>query len=96
MAFRARAEIVLRKLEEACSSVNDVGTLPSGRVDIGVIPALHVPWVPTVLESIAREFPGLTVGVHEAASSDVESEIEAGRADLGFGLMTRAALPMRC
>jgi len=95
VAFRVRAEIVLRRLEEACSSVDDVGKLLSGRVDIGVIPALHVPWVPAVLESLARDFPGLNVGVHEAASSDVESEIEAGRVDIGFGLMTRASPSIR-
>ena len=95
VAFRVRAEIVLRKLDEACSSVDDVGTLLSGRVDIGVIPALHVPWVPAVLESLARDFPGLNVGVHEAASSDVESEMEAGRVDIGFGLMTHASPSIR-
>lgn len=49
-----------------------------------MIPALHVPWVPAVLESLTRDFPGLTVGVHEAAASDVESEIKAGRVDLGI------------
>ncbi|HVN98463.1 MAG TPA: LysR substrate-binding domain-containing protein [Steroidobacteraceae bacterium] len=95
VAFRTRAEMVLRRLEEACSSVHEVGTLLSGRIDIGVIPALHVPWVPPVIESLARDFPGLTVGVHEAASSAVESEIEAGRLDLGFGLMTRASPNIR-
>jgi LysR family transcriptional regulator, cyn operon transcriptional activator len=95
VAFRVRAEIVLRKLEEACSSVDDVGTLLSGRVDVGVIPALHVPWVPAVLESLARDFPGLNVGVYEAASSDVESELEAGRVDIGFGLMTHASPSIR-
>ncbi len=95
VAFRVRAEIVLRKLEEACSSVDDVGTLLSGRVVVGVIPALHVPWVPAVLESLARDFPGLNVGVYEAASSDIESELEAGRVDIGFGLMTHASPSIR-
>jgi DNA-binding transcriptional LysR family regulator len=51
--------------------------------------------VPAVLESLARDFPGLNVGVHEAASSDVESEIEAGRIDIGFGLMTHASPSVR-
>jgi LysR family transcriptional regulator, cyn operon transcriptional activator len=95
VAFRARAEVVLRKLEDACASVNDVGALLSGRVDLGVIPALHVTWVPPMLEAIARDFPGLSVGVLEAASSDVETEIEAGRLDIGFGLMTRASPSIR-
>jgi LysR family transcriptional regulator, cyn operon transcriptional activator len=88
-AFRKSAEVVLRKLDDACDSVADIAGLAVGRVNLGVIPALHFAWVPPVLGSLAKDYPGLTVGVRELASSDVETEIEAGRADLGFGLMTR-------
>ncbi len=88
-AFRKSAEIVLRKLEDACRSVHDIAGLVTGRVDLGVIPALHVGWVPPVLERMARDYPGVTVGVHEMASSGIETELEAGRWDLGFGLITK-------
>jgi LysR family cyn operon transcriptional activator len=87
--FRRGAEVVLRKLEESCASVNDVAELVSGHVDLGVIPALQVAWVPPVLERLARDYPGITVGVQERASSGIETELEAGRLDIGFGLMTR-------
>ena len=93
--FRRGAEVVLRKLEEACGSVNDVAELVSGHVDLGVIPALHVAWVPPVLERMARDYPGVTVGVQERASSGIETELEAGRLDLGFGLMTRGSPNIR-
>ena len=86
--FRTGAEVVLRKLEDACHSVNDISGLIAGRIDIGVIPALHVSWLPAVLEAMSQNFPGVTIGVHELASSKIESELEAGRLDLGFGLMT--------
>lgn len=89
MAFRKGAEVVLRKLDDACNSVDEISDLAGGRINIGVIPALHFAWVPSMLGHIAQAHPGLTVGVQELASSDVETEIEAGRLDLGFGLMTR-------
>lgn len=88
-AFRKSAEVVLRKLDDACASVSDIAELLRGHIDIGVIPALHMAWIPAVLGAVARKNPGMTVGVQELASSHVETEIEAGRLDLGFGLMTR-------
>ena len=88
-AFRRSAEVVLRKLEDACGSVHDVAGLVIGHVDLGVIPALHIAWVPRVLELMARDYPGVTVGVQERSSSEIETELEAGRMDLGFGLVTR-------
>jgi LysR family transcriptional regulator, cyn operon transcriptional activator len=94
-AFRKSAEIVLRKLEDACNSVGDIAGLLSGRVDVGVIPALHFAWIPPLLGEIVQKHSGLTVGVQELASSGVETEIEAGRLDLGFGLMTRKSPSIR-
>jgi LysR family cyn operon transcriptional activator len=86
--FRKGAEVVLRKLDDACSAVGNIAGLTAGRVDVGVIPALHFAWVPPTLGHMAHTYPGVTIGVQELASSGVETEIEAGRLDLGFGLVT--------
>lgn len=86
--FRKGAEVVLRKLDDACNAVGNIAGLTAGRVDVGVIPALHFAWVPPVLGHMAHTHPGVTIGVQELASSGVETEIEAGRLDLGFGLVT--------
>jgi LysR family cyn operon transcriptional activator len=94
-AFRKSAEAVLRKLDDACASVSDVTELLRGHVELGVIPALHLAWVPAVLGIVSQRFPGVTVGVQELASSYVETEIEAGRVDVGFGLMTRMSPNIR-
>ena len=94
-AFRKSAEVVLRKLDDACNSVSDIAGLLSGRVDVGVIPALHFAWIPPLLGQMARKHPGVTVGVQELASSGVETEIEAGRLDIGFGLITRNSPSIR-
>ena len=93
--LRTGAAVVLRKLENARDSVRDLAGLVTGHVDLGVIPALHGAWVPPLLERLARERPGLTLGVHEHSSSWIETELEAGRLDLGFGLMTRASPGIR-
>lgn len=94
-AFRTGAELVLRKLDQARESVRDIGNAVTGHVELGVIPALHVAWVPAVLERVSRTYPGITVAVRERASSDIETELEAGRMDLGFGLMTRTSPNIR-
>jgi LysR family transcriptional regulator, cyn operon transcriptional activator len=94
-AFRKSAEVVLRKLDDACNSVSDIAGLLSGRVNLGVIPALHFAWIPPLLGEIANKHPGINIGVQELASSGVETEIEAGRFDLGFGLMTRKSPNIR-
>ncbi len=93
--FRKSAEVVLRKLDDACTSVSEIAGLLRGHVDVGVIPALHLAWIPDVIGRMAQKHPGVTVGVRELASSDVETEIEAGRLDVGFGIMTRNSPSIR-
>jgi LysR family cyn operon transcriptional activator len=94
-AFRRHAEAVLRKLDEACGSVGDVAGLLSGHLDVGVIPALHLAWVPPVLGALAVDHPGLQVAIHERPSRMVECEVESGRFDVGLGVMTRASPNLR-
>lgn len=95
LAFRAHAEVVLRELERACGSVGQVAGQVRGRLDVGVIPALHVAWVPRVLATLAAERPGLRVAVHERPTRAVERDVEAGRLDLGLGVVTRASPNLR-
>ena len=94
-AFRKHAEVVLRKLDEACTAVSNVAGAITGHLDVGVIPALHLAWVPPVLEHIARDHLGLTVAVHERASHFIETEIEIGRLDLGLGITSRTSPNIR-
>src|SRR5438874_7871834 len=94
-ALRASAGVVLRKLDEARASVHQVAGLLTGHVELGVIPVLHVAWVPAVLERMGRDFPGVTVRARQFSSSDIETELEAGRLDLGFGLATHSSPGLR-
>ena len=94
-AFREHAEAILRKLDEARASLRRVAGVLNGHVQLAAIPVLHVAWVPWVLERMARDYPGVTIRVQQYASSDIETALEAGRSDLGFGLVTRASPAVR-
>jgi LysR family transcriptional regulator, cyn operon transcriptional activator len=85
-AFREQAAVVLRRFSEACASVDNVEELVVGHLDVGVIPALNVPWIPPVLARFAAEYPGVAISIHEKPTNEVETEVEAGRFDLGIGL----------
>jgi LysR family cyn operon transcriptional activator len=85
--FQLHAERVLLKLDEACESVGQIVALASGRIEVGVIPALQLAWVPPVLEQLTREHPGIVVALHELPSREIETEVEAGRLDLGLGIV---------
>jgi LysR family cyn operon transcriptional activator len=87
-AFRANAEVVLRKVDEACAAALQVEGMASGHLHIGVVPAVCVSWIPEALERFALAHPGVTVSVHERPSNEVETEVEAGRLDLGVGVLT--------
>lgn len=91
LAFRERAEVVLRKLEEACEAVEQVEGLLSGHLQVGVIPAVNLSWVPPVLERFAVEYPGVMISVREQHSNEIETEVESGRIDVGLGILSYAS-----
>jgi LysR family cyn operon transcriptional activator len=91
-AFQLAAETVLRKLDDAAASVRALTELDSGHVEVGVIPALHLAWVPQTLAHLAREHPRVTVSVRELPAHAIERELSAGRLDVGLGL-ERGATP---
>ncbi|MFN0245225.1 MAG: LysR family transcriptional regulator [Planctomycetota bacterium] len=95
VAFQKNAEVVLRKLDEARDSVRDVADRLTGHVEVGVIPALSLAWVPPALGALARDFPGLTVSVHQRPSREIEIEVETGRFDLGLGIVSHTSPNLR-
>lgn len=85
-AFTRHATVLLRKLQDAVDELAQVEGAISGHLELGVVPALHVAWVPRVIRRMTGAFPGVTVAVHECASKGVETEVEAGRWDLGLAI----------
>jgi LysR family cyn operon transcriptional activator len=94
-AFATHAAVVLRKLDHACESVARVDGLQSGHLEVGVVPSVHMAWVPAALARMSVDFPGITIAVHERASHLVETEVEAGRYDIGIGMLSHASPNLR-
>ncbi|MBK6939169.1 MAG: LysR family transcriptional regulator [Planctomycetes bacterium] len=94
-SFRERAALVAGKFAEACRIVSDAETLKFGHLDVGVIPALAAPWIPQALEHMGRTYPGVVVSVHERSSSDIETEVESGRYEVGVGILSRTSPRLR-
>lgn len=89
--FRQRAELVLSKLNDACQAVRQTEDLTAGHLSVGVIPPLHVPWIPRVLGRLQREHPGLALSVTEKSSPEVEHEVESGRFDVGVCILSHSS-----
>ena len=89
--FRERAMTAMRRFQEAVSpTATDTGSL-NGHLDIGVVPALTLPWGPRLLARIAADSPGLSVRLHELPAHRVESGLEAGHLDAGLVLLSHAS-----
>jgi LysR family cyn operon transcriptional activator len=95
-AFATAARIVLRKLEEARDSVRNVSGGLAGHLEISTAPLVNLAWVPPVLERMLREFPGVTINVTERATHIIETEVEAGRCDIGLGILSHRSPNLRC
>lgn len=87
-AFRVHAEVVLKKLDEAFNSIEQIEGLLAGHLEVGTYPAVNVPWVPRVIEKFATEYPGVSIAVHEYKSGEMETDLESGLLDLGMGLLS--------
>jgi DNA-binding transcriptional LysR family regulator len=87
--------VVFRKLEDACAAVEQTHDLRAGHLELGVVPAVHLAWVPPALARMTAAFPGVTIAVHERAAHQVETEVEAGRYDLGLGMVYYASPNVR-
>lgn len=90
-AFQGRAVEVLAKLTEACQAVEAIDGLLAGHLHVGVIPPLNVPWIPRAVARFHAQHPGVAVTVLEKSSSDVETDVDSGRLDLGLGILSHAA-----
>lgn len=94
-SFREQALVVLRKFAEACAVVDEVEGLVCGHLHVGVIPAVNVSWIPPVLARFAAEFPGIAITIHEKPTNEIETEVDAGRFNLGIGLYSRSSPGIR-
>jgi LysR family transcriptional regulator, cyn operon transcriptional activator len=59
------------------------------------VPILDTALVPTLLGEFAARHPSISVSVKEVSSTEIETALEEGRMDLGFGFITRHSPNLR-
>lgn len=86
--FRQRATIILSRFNHACDALDLPESLQSGHLNVGVIPALNVSWIPQILKKMAEDHPGISLTVNELSTGDVETAVESGEIDVGLGFIS--------
>ena len=90
-AFADRARLVLRRVDEARDVVSALAGARAGHVEVGVIPSVHMAWVPRALQVLSCTHPDVTVHVQERPSHAIETEVEAGRVEVGLGILSESS-----
>ena len=90
-AFLTEARQILERVTRAASVVKAIGSGMSGRVDVGMSPALIYRDVPRIVEKFHEEMPGVTVELHETPAAELVEHLMQGQLHAGF--VVGAAVP---
>lgn len=66
------------------AQIEDLRGLKRGHVDIAIIDALAKGYIPSVIQSIQSQYPGITIGVKVLENDDVRRAIASGEVDFGI------------
>ncbi len=75
---------ILRLLVEAENAVTDVRKLSSGQLAIGATPGLSIYLLPDYIQPFRAQFPQISVNLQTGTTSQILSELRAGRIALGL------------
>src|SRR5215475_5884881 len=95
LIFKEHARAVLHQLENFLQELNSGPGELRGALHLGVIPVLNVPLVPELLGSFTADHPAISITVEEIASTEIETELEEGRMDVGLGFLTHHSPNLR-
>ena len=95
LIFQEHARAILRQLETSLQELNREPGQLRGALHLGVIPALNVPLVPTLLGLFVADHPAISITVEEISSTSIETALEEGRLDAGLGFITRHSPNLR-
>lgn len=89
-----RAERVLLEADNAARALQELGELKRGKVTAGVVQTVKACLAPKIVADFLNQRPGVAVELRELSADEIETELEAGRLDLGvsFGPPRRAGL----
>lgn len=75
---------VLNSDESLKQVIAEFNGLKQGKVKIGVFSSVCTNWLPDILDSFSREYPGVQIEVFQGTYDDVSYWIKNGVVDLGF------------
>jgi LysR family cyn operon transcriptional activator len=93
--FQEHARAILRHLENFLQELTSEPGQLRGALHVGVVPILNVALMPELLGMFAKKHPGIGLTVEEISSTEIETAIEEGRMDVGFGFLTRHSPNLR-
>lgn len=72
-----------KEMADVRSQIADLRGLRRGHVELAIIDALAKGYVPSVIQSVQAEYPGITIGIKVLDNDDVRSAIVSGAVDFG-------------
>lgn len=85
--FLERARTALDDLESAMLGIADIATHRSGRVTVACVPSAALYFLPGVISTFSRQYPGMRVRVIDESMSQVLQSVLSGESDFGIGFM---------
>jgi len=85
--FLERARAALDDLEAAMLGISDIAASCSGRVTVGCVPSAALYFLPTVVSSFSKHYPGIRVRLVDESMNQVLQSVLSGDADFGIGFM---------
>ncbi|HEY2614255.1 MAG TPA: LysR substrate-binding domain-containing protein [Chthoniobacterales bacterium] len=95
LIFQEHARAILRQLENFLQELSGEPRQLRGALHVGVVPILNVALMPRLLGLFAASHPGISLTVEEISSTEIETALEDGRMDVGFGFLTRHSPNLR-
>ena len=83
-ALQPYVNAVLNSDESLRQAVSKLNGLEQGQVRVGCFSSVCTGWMPDIIRSFAREYPGIRIEVYEGSYTDVAEWIKNGTVDMGF------------
>jgi LysR family cyn operon transcriptional activator len=81
------ARKVLHELEEAQAALNELHGLKRGLLRVGIVQTVNACVIPDIVARYSAAHTGIRVECSEMAVADIESNLSAGRLDLGISFL---------
>ncbi|CAI1754130.1 transcriptional regulator CynR [Serratia liquefaciens] len=84
MAWMRYARLALQDLEAGTRAIHDVATLERGNLRLAMTPTFTAYLVGPVIDAFYRQYPGVSVSIHEMTQDRIEALLAEDRLDVGI------------